>query len=770
MTVSRDGQRGGVGTRRVSAIRRHSLLFALALVAFGLAEVAMFAVQRGAQRWQEHSRQVARVARVALSLALRRDDAVTRMLLVPGVAGAAQPLADRARLDSSLDSLVALTADNPEQQGRARAISRALRAWQAGFMDSVQVGALAPAEAERRDADLFGAVQVAFGEFLTAEDVLYDDRAGQARLAGLLALLGMIVPSGLLAGLVVASGRRFAGTAEQLADQQLQLEEQAVELEQQVQELEVANTELAESMELERQARDRAEQESRERRRTAALLNAALQSSPVAMSLLDDQLRYRMVNDATCQVTGFSAPQLIGHSLREMNPGFGVDTEQALRHVLATMEPLRNLAMQRPGNGPGKARQMLISAFPARLPDDSIGLGVTAVDVTEQRELLEQFHHAQKLEAVGRLAAGIAHDFNNLLTVVRSYCDLALLEMPDGAPGREEIREIRAAGERAAALSRQMVAMSRKQAIIPRALAVGEAVREMESMLQRVTGDTVAMRVELDEPLGIVYIDPTHLEQVLMNLVINAVDAMPGGGEIVLTAGNVNVSEAEAARLLGLKAGTHVTLQVRDTGTGIDPDTLRRVFDPFFTTKEPGKGTGLGLSTVYGIVRDAGGHVRVDSEVGKGTTFVIYLPAEIGDQTAPERHEVRVEAPRAVGDETILVVEDEDALRGMLVRILSRRGYTVLQAAHGGEAMRVSVEFEGKIDLVLSDFHMPGMHGRDLIDRLHEQRPDLRVVFMSGSSAASEDAKERGAGPHPFIPKPFTVEDLARKVRQALDA
>jgi PAS domain S-box-containing protein len=575
----------------------------------------------------------------------------------------------------------------------------------------------------------------------------------------------------LLAGLVVASGRRFAVAAEQLSDQQDQLEDQAVELEQQVQELEVSNTELAESMDLERQAREQLEAESRERRRNASLLEAALQSAPVAMSLLDENLRYQIVNETTCRVTGHPPSYLIGKTLREVNPAFGHDTEQALRQVLATLEPLRNMEMQRPGNAPGKARRMLISAHPARLPDDSIGLGVTAVDITEQRELLEQFHHAQKLEAVGRLAAGIAHDFNNLLTVIRSYCDLALLEMPDEAAGRNEIREIRAAGERAAALSRQMVALSRKQAIIPRALAVGEAVREMESMLHRVTGDTVNLRVELDAPLGIVHIDPTHLEQVLMNLVINAVDAMPTGGEITVTGSNVRLDEAAAAQLHGLRAGDHVAITVRDTGTGIDPETLRQVFDPFFTTKAPGKGTGLGLSTVYGIVRDAGGHVHVDSVVGRGTSFTVYLPAEVADDAAPVRRDLAPEpAARAVGDEVVLVVEDEDSLRSTLARLLARRGYTVLEAAHGGEALRVSVEHQGKIDLVLSDFHMPGMHGRDLIDRLHEQRPELKVVFMSGSSAGPEHGEDRDAGPHPFIPKPFTVEELARTVRRALDA
>ncbi len=773
--TSHDARRRASPAGGIAGLRRHSALLAVALVMFGVAEAALFAVERSVRGWQEHSREVASVARTGLANALERDGAANRYLLSRGAAALEPAGAAGARLDSALDSLVALTADNPAQQTRARAIAAAAGAWNAGFVEPALGGTLAPAAAVPRDEELFAPLRAAFGEFLTAEDVLYDDRRGRSQGIGLLALAAMILPSGLLAGLVIVSGRRFGSQAEQVAEQQMLLEEQAVELEQQVQELELANTELAETVESERQAHERAEQEARERRRNAALLDAALHSAPIAMSLLDRDLRYAMVNDATAAITGAPAADHIGRTLREVNPGLSPDLERALLRVIEADEPLQNFEMARPAPGSNRIRHLLLNAYPIRSGGGApIGLGVTAVDTTEQRELLEQFHHAQKLEAVGRLAAGIAHDFNNLITIIRSYCDLVLLELPDGAPIRAEIGEIRAAGERAAALSRQMLAMSRKQAILPRALAVGEAVREVEPMLRRVTGDTVDLRVDLDEPLGIVQMDPTQLEQVLMNLVINAVDAMPDGGTLRLSAANVTIDDAEARRRIGLKPGPHVALGVRDSGTGIPPDTLRKIFDPFFTTKPQGKGTGLGLSTVYGIVRDAGGHVEVESAVGAGTTFVVYLPSAPPDRDAASatgRHPL-AEGPgasRARGPETVLVVDDEDALRGNLARILTRRGYAVLQAAHGGEAMRVSSEHRGRIDLVLSDFHMPGMHGRDLVHRLHADRPTLRVLFMSGSSAGPAGESDRVPGNEPFIAKPFTIEALTLKVRQVLD-
>ena len=355
---------------------------------------------------------------------------------------------------------------------------------------------------------------------------------------------------------------------------------------------------------------------------------------------------------------------------------------------------------------------------------ETLGLAVAALDTTEQRELLEQFHHAQKLEAVGRLAAGIAHDFNNLLTVIRSYCDLALLEMADGAAGRDEIVQIRLAAERAAALSRQMLAMSRKQAIIPRPLAVSELVTEIEPMLLRVTGETVSFDIRCQLSVGLVHIDPTHLEQVLMNLVINAVDAMPNGGRLVIDVQDTVLDAEAVKRFVGLKPGGYVSLAVRDSGTGIDDETLRRIFDPFFTTKPQGKGTGLGLSTVYGIVRAAGGHVHVLSDVGAGTTFTVYLPVGAPRDGEPAHTTSRTApaGPVAGGHEVVLVVEDDDLLRTSLARALRRRGFQVLEAAHGGEALRVALDHR-RCDRSRAQRRPHAGHGRPRSRRAVAGRP-----------------------------------------------
>ena len=756
----------------IAGLRRYSMLFAVALVAFGVAEVLVFAVQRSAANWADHSRQVAALARTAEMEALERQASVRDHLLSATEDVRAAARTAGARLTADLDSLVTLTADNPPQQARVRAIAAAVGAWNSDFASPALAGTLGSGASPALGDQLFAPVETAFGEFLTAEDVLYDDRHANSRLAAWLAVIAMLIPSGLMAGIVVASGRRFADQAEQVVEQQAQLEEQAVELEQQVQELEVANTELGEAVGAERRAHDVAVRETQERQRSSALLDAALNSSPIGLSLLDPQLRYLQVNDAIASITGLSAAEHVGKTLREVNPHLSPDIEKALLQVGRTREPLRNLDMMRPEPGPnGRARHLLLNVYPVvGAGGEMLGLGVAAIDTTDHRELQEQFHHAQKLEAVGRLAAGIAHDFNNLLTVIRSYCDLVLLEIPEGGVGREEIKEIRSAGERAAALSRQMLTMSRKQAIIPRALAVGEVITELEPMLRRVTGDAVQLQVQLDQPLGIVHIDPMQLEQMLMNLVINAVDAMPSGGRIVIEGSNAALDEQDAKRYAGLRPGNYTLLSVRDNGTGIDDATLGQIFDPFFTTKPSGQGTGLGLSTVYGIVKQAGGHVRADSRVGEGTTFTVCLPSELPEdrlairKTPPPSVDVRT----LMGTETVLVVEDEDVLRGSIARVLRRHGYTVLEASHGGEAMRVSAEHKGPIHLVVSDFHMPGMDGRELVARLAPTRADMRVLFMSGSSQGTEAVT--GTGGHAFLSKPFAIDQLLLLARHVISA
>jgi len=388
-------------------------------------------------------------------------------------------------------------------------------------------------------------------------------------------------------------------------------------------------------------------------------------------------------------------------------------------------------------------------------------------DVTEQRRLQQQLVQSQNMEAVGRLAGGIAHDFNNLLTVITSYSDLLLQDLGGEDPKREDVEQVRKAAEGAAALTRQLLAFSRQQVLAPRVVSLSVVVQGVEKMLRRVIGEDVDLVTALDLNVGSVKADVGQLEQVLMNLAVNARDAMPTGGKLTIETANVEhdpdyAREREAALLRRF-----VMLAVSDTGIGMDEATKARIFEPFFTTKEPGKGTGLGLATVYGIVQQSGGFIWVYSEPGHGTTFKIYLP--------------QVEAPlegRAVGaapgdlprgTETILLVEDAAAVRAVTRQVLERQGYTVLEAAHGAAALQTAAGHPGPIHLLLTDVVMPVLSGRQLADQLARLRPDAKVLYASGytdDAVVRHGVLEAGIS---YLQKPFTADSLARKVREVLD-
>jgi PAS domain S-box-containing protein len=396
----------------------------------------------------------------------------------------------------------------------------------------------------------------------------------------------------------------------------------------------------------------------------------------------------------------------------------------------------------------------------------------TCQDVTDRKRaetrrvrLEEQLRASQKMEAVGSLAGGIAHDFNNLLSVILSYVGFALDATPVTDPRHADLLEVRKAADRAAELTRQLLAFGRKQVLQPVSLNLNQVAAGMESMLRRIIGEDVTLAQKLDPQLGQTMADPGQIEQVLMNLVVNARDAMPRGGRLTIETGNVEVDTQPA---IGLAAGPYVVLSVTDTGIGMDAATKAHMFEPFFTTKEVGKGTGLGLPTAYGIIRQSGGNITVYSEPGVGSTFRVYLPQ------APSASETRLADPAASlmagGNETILVVEDEPGVRQSTSRILGARGYKVLTAENGQDALRVSLEHEGVIDLVLTDVVMPRMGGVMLARQMSMRRPQARILFMSGYSG---DAIARDGALDPgtqFIGKPFSATDLTRKVRQLLDS
>ncbi|MEO8430842.1 MAG: response regulator [Acidobacteriota bacterium] len=388
------------------------------------------------------------------------------------------------------------------------------------------------------------------------------------------------------------------------------------------------------------------------------------------------------------------------------------------------------------------------------------------VDDSERRQLEEELRQSQKMESIGRLAGGVAHDFNNLLTVILGYTDALLEDAAPDAPHRADLTEIQNAGERAAALTRQLLTFSRRQVLQPRLLDLSDLVARVQGMLERLLGDDIEVVARLDAGVGLIRADASQIEQVVLNLCVNARDAMPGGGTLTIETRRVRVdgSPGSPARV---GPGNYAVLSVSDTGHGIEPDVLPKLFEPFFTTKKLGEGTGLGLSTVYGTVKQSNGDITVETAVGIGSVFRVYLPvieeATVADATTPAPVE------RVVGSETILLVEDEEGVRRITSRLLQARGYEVLEAADGLEAIGICERHEGTIDLLITDMMMPRMNGRDLSLRIQTLRPDIRVLFVSGYTADSQIRAEIEQAGKAFLQKPVAQSLFQDTVRHLLD-
>jgi signal transduction histidine kinase/FixJ family two-component response regulator len=394
------------------------------------------------------------------------------------------------------------------------------------------------------------------------------------------------------------------------------------------------------------------------------------------------------------------------------------------------------------------------------------GLVIVNRDITDRKRLGEQFRQAQKMEAIGRLSGGIAHDFNNLLGIIIGYAEILQESTNEGDPDRECVDEILRSGQRAASLTRQLLAFSRQQVLELKVIDLNGVVADMEKLLRRVIGEDIELKASLETELRKVKADQGQLEQVLLNLAVNARDAMPEGGRLIITTRNVSMGEPDVRGYsYPFKPGEYVQLTVTDTGIGMDSTTQGRIFEPFFTTKEKGKGTGLGLSTVYGVVKQSDGYIETQSEVGKGTTFTVYLPSA-DEAVVSEPTPIVVNSTHKV-NETILLVEDEDALRFLTRNMLERFGYKVFEARDSVEACAVSANQKSSIDLLLTDIVMPGMNGRDLADRLVSERPDMKVVYMSGYTGQGIGERVLPPGSY-FLSKPLSRENLATKVREAL--
>jgi len=544
--------------------------------------------------------------------------------------------------------------------------------------------------------------------------------------------------------------RDLAALNEALQDQAIQLEAQALQLEKQATELEAQTSAL--------------QDQAAELEKANHTLHGLIDGSPLAIAAVDPEGNVLSWNAAAERMFGWTEEEVLAQSLPNV-PDDRLEESAAFRQRLLAGQSFSDLVTTRQRKD-GTRIEVSLSTAPLRdVSDAAVGVIFMYSEVTERRHLEEQLRQAQKMEAVGQLAGGIAHDFNNILAVIMSYGDLMLGELGEDAPMSADVREVTAAAARAAGLTRQLLAFSRRQVLQPHVVQLNVLIRNLEKMLRRLLRESIELTTTMEPGLGYVYADAGQIEQVLVNLVVNARDAIAFAGEISIATSNVQI-DAEYGRLhAGAPPGAYVVVSVSDTGCGMTPDIQERIFEPFFTTKERDRGTGLGLSTVYGIIKQSGGYVWCYSEPGKGTTFKVYLPrVESADDPTP----TPAPSPAPRGSATILLVEDESPVRLVASRILRQSGYTVIEAADGVTAVALCAAHSGPLDLVVTDMVMPGMTAHELAAQVRAIRPGVRVLFMSGyteDAALRQQVFEPGAL---FLEKPFTVQTLTRAVQGAL--
>jgi two-component system cell cycle sensor histidine kinase/response regulator CckA len=496
-----------------------------------------------------------------------------------------------------------------------------------------------------------------------------------------------------------------------------------------------------------------------------------LHKAPYGIALIDNDGKFIYINPAFTNITGYTLEDIFsGRDWFNVASPFLEYRRKIINSLKRDViqectEKIFSIVCR---NGEVKE----IEFKPTLLDDGRIVVIIS--DITERKRaeeekviLQEELRQSQKMEAIGQLAGGVAHDFNNILTVIKGYSQLSIVEIKEGDPLRGNIEEIRKSVDRAADLTRQLLAFSRRQIMELRVLNLNTILQNLDKMLRRVIGEDMELGTLLTEDLGRVKVDPGQIEQVVINLAVNARDAMPKGGKLTIETANVELDETYARSHVAVKPGHYVMLSVSDTGVGMTPEVRNRVFEPFFTTKERGKGTGLGLSTVYGIVKQSSGNIWIYSELGKGTSFKIYLPRV---DEPPEELGEKVETKEFTrGSETILLVEDDEEVRKLAVKILEKQGYTVLEASQGDEALILCKEHKGPIHLMVTDVVLPGMNGRELTTHLKMLHQEMKVLYMSGytdNTITHHGVLEKGMN---YIQKPFTVEGLGRKLREVLD-
>jgi PAS domain S-box-containing protein len=504
-----------------------------------------------------------------------------------------------------------------------------------------------------------------------------------------------------------------------------------------------------------------------ERRDREARLRAILDNASDAIITVDEAGLMQSFNRAAESNFGYGEVEMVGQPIYLLA---AEDQREFFRDTVGRMcrgEQAQELGIEATGlRKDGSTFSLDISLSEFSLEDHRYVICISH-DATQRKKLEEQLRQSQKMEAIGRLAGGVAHDFNNMLAVINAYSEMSLRKLPAENPLHEYLNEILHAGERAALITRQLLAFSRQQVLAPRVLDLNQVVRETEKMLQRLIGEDISIETTLEPELNRILVDQGQIVQVIMNLAVNARDAMPQGGKLMIRSSNFQVDEERARLSPDNRPGPHVQLIVSDTGTGMTPEVRQRIFEPFFTTKGPGQGTGLGLATVYGIIKQSGGHIEVYSEPDHGTTFTIYFPA------VEQRGEPRGLATAAAaegGSETILIVEDDDDVRKVAVVVLAELGYKLLVANRGRKALELVESHPGEIDLLLTDLIMPEMSGRQVAEAVVVLLPGIKVLYMSGYTDDAVVRHGLATETVAFLQKPFTSTSLGAKVREVLDA
>ncbi len=762
--VRRRFERVTAGFGNLSLSAKGVLVVAIPVAALLVATTFFYLLEqqtRQARAWVEHT------------FLVRAE--IERVMMLLGRAETAEGVqAAQSEMPQLLASLEQLTRDNPYYAPRMDRLRQAIEA------------ALADREIIRRDAAADRLVPELEG-MRAEEDRLLAERTARERRAekkleaavvagGVLGLLGGVLAAILFTSSIATRVRRLEAAARQMAagspvNTEVTGGDELGRLGQTLKETSIL---LAAQRDELRSMHNELEQRVAERTAELTLANeelhhanevrqALIQSSPLAIWALDIEGKVVFWNPAAARVFGYREEEVIGRR----PPVIPADQEA---------EYARWVEMFRSGSSlfaservrlrkDGTRIDVLIWTAPLRDAQGKItGTLVIDSDITEMKLLEAQFRQSQKLEAVGRLAGGVAHDFNNLLTVILGYVEMLMAEASDPNVA-DYAGEIQSAATRAGALTAQLLAFSRRQISQPRVLDLNEVIARSTRMLERVIGEDIEITVHPDPKLGKVKVDPSHIDQVLMNLVVNARDAMAKGGRITIETANVELDEHYVNRHIGVAPGPYALLAVSDTGSGMTAETKSRLFEPFFTTKEPGKGTGLGLSIVYGVVKQNGGEIMVYSELGQGTTFKIYLPLTEApsETTAPEGRALPLR-----GTETVLVCEDDAPIRKLVYSTLTKHGYRVLDADDPLRALQICREYSGQIDLLLTDIVMPKISGFELAREVVALRPQIKLLYMSGYTDNRISASWVFDPATPFLHKPFTVSALTKKVRETL--